>query len=219
MNRVVDVVFQSGISPAASSDSTDTCRQLGLPTNPKQYFRYRFSQDLPSKTLFRHKMAPKKKKPNSAVDFFRKELRELENAHLDTTMPPSIHVEPENRPLRIRSPCLVRGTLFRKASTATTRSLSMPSSQFSSFFDDDPPEFYHRELSSTWAPEQMSVTRFSRGKSTVSNRTNFINLNRINTLKVNDDADKYQQDQREFKEFEPEKNNVALTPTVITDND
>ncbi|OHT08078.1 hypothetical protein TRFO_23520 [Tritrichomonas foetus] len=109
---VVDIVDQSGVQPL--NEKAAPISPFGEKTNTRQYFKFRFSAELPSRSLFRQQMAPIKKRPTTTSRLVEKTSRELENTHMDTVFPPSIHVLPEEKQIIARAPCLVHGTLFRE---------------------------------------------------------------------------------------------------------
>lgn len=98
--------------PAPSS--TETISPLGKKTNPKEISEARFSQELPKKLIWRMQMAPVKKRPTTSMRLVNKAAANLENTHMNSRMPPSMHFPAEQRKQRIRLPLLKHGTNYNK---------------------------------------------------------------------------------------------------------
>jgi hypothetical protein len=95
----------------------------GRKTDARERSRFRFSQELPASIIFRRQMAPERHRPTTSMRFFLNTANVLENTHMDTLMPPSVHRPAQPRRLRLRSPNLVHGTLFRRPRAATAADL------------------------------------------------------------------------------------------------
>jgi hypothetical protein len=87
---------------------------LGRKTDAREHSSLRFSQELRDPLIFRRQMAPQKHARTAPIRLIQETARGLENAHLDTRMPPSVHVAPEFRRRRQRFPALVHGTFYRR---------------------------------------------------------------------------------------------------------
>lgn len=127
--RALSLVHVENAFPVPSA--TETISPLGKKTNPKEISDARFSQELPKKLIWRMQMAPVKKRPTSSMRLVNKAAASLENTHMNTRMPPSMHFPAEQRKQKIRLPSLKHGTDYNKKRMASNPHPGTPQQSYS----------------------------------------------------------------------------------------
>jgi hypothetical protein len=97
---------------------------FGRKTNAREMYNFRFSQELPARYVFRKQMAPQKSAPSTSDALIQQTACELENAHMLTKMPPSLHIPPETRKRQQRAPKLVHGTFYQEPRSSSPTPMS-----------------------------------------------------------------------------------------------
>lgn len=144
-SSIINIIDESGFQSNSNSIAF-----LGTKTNAKDHYQFRFSQDLPPKSLFRTSLIPNKRRITIPQKVIQKNAKELENSHMNTSLLPNTSTKTNNPKIKLRSPYMSQGHNLRQTFPSNSTYGNAKRSQSSI----DPNPFHKLRFSTTKKEEK-----------------------------------------------------------------